>query len=139
MRVPNAEYLPLPHGAVPDQHKNDVSIGKSWGPTWKTPAFDDRMRDALEHNDFSTLESDQLPVAIPQVAKEAERSPDEMLLESLSFAIMARNVDLTEEVVDKCFDLNVDVRPCYPFHLAAIYLDGSKACCTIVRFESEEL
>lgn len=118
-------------GAVPGQNPNDANIGKPWDPTWKTPAFDDRMRDALEHNDFSTLKSDQLPVAIPQVAKEAERPPDEMLLESLSFAIIARNVDLTEELVDKCFDLDVDVRPCYPFHLAAIYLDGSKACCTI--------
>lgn len=127
------DFVPPTHTAAPSQDPHDESTWKPWDHSWKEPSFDERIRDALEHSDFSTLKSDQLPVAIPQVAKEAERSPNEMILEALSFAIMGRNVDLIDELFEKIMELDLDTRPCYPLHLAASYLDGSKTCCTVFR------
>lgn len=136
------DYVPLKHAAVAEPNPHDESTWKSWDHSWQKPSFDERIRDALEHSDFSTLKSDQLPVAIPQVAKETERSSDEMVLEALSFAIMGRNLDLVDEMFEKAMYLEIDIQLCYPFHLAASYLDGSKACCTVfqtllTKFESE--
>lgn len=116
-----------------EQDPHDERTWISWHDSWKEPSFIERIRDALEHNDFSTLKSDQLPVAIPQVAKEAERSPNEMFLEALRFAIMGRNVELVEDLYTEAICSDLDMWSCYPLHLAASYLDGSTACCTVLK------
>lgn len=57
----------------------------------KKPPLPVRLRDALEHNDFSSIPTAYLPVFIPKIAKAVGRSSDELLLESLGFSIISQN------------------------------------------------
>ncbi|KAL1634901.1 hypothetical protein SLS56_001982 [Neofusicoccum ribis] len=97
------------------------------------------LRDALERNDFTNINPNDLPVAIPHLAKHAERSPDEMLLESFGFAIMSRNIDLVSHLLLDILNSDIDLSTIYPLHLAIDYLDGSKTCCKIVETLSDKL
>jgi hypothetical protein len=113
------------------QDFNDESTWLPWPKDWQEPSLPTRLRDALEHNDFSSISTATLPVAIPQVAKAAQRSPDELLLESLGFSIMSRNLAQVESIIQQMRGRHFDITSLYPFHIATSYLDGYKACCDI--------
>ncbi|OJD30009.1 uncharacterized protein BKCO1_6800019 [Diplodia corticola] len=133
VRGASRDFRPPTTASACEQDPQDEDSWQPWSPSFQEQPFDEQMRDALEHNDFSTIKSHALPVAIPLVAKETIRSPSEMLLEALSFAIMSRNVDLVHDLIDKALDQDIDIGSCHPFHLAATYLEGSQACCTVFR------
>ncbi|CAO2655582.1 Nn.00g043850.m01.CDS01 [Neocucurbitaria sp. VM-36] len=115
------------------QDLNDESTWSPWPNAWQEPPLPSRLRDALEHNDFSSIPTASLPVAIPQIAKAAQKSPDELLLESLGFSIISRNLEQVSSIMRQIFDGNIDFKSLYPLHMATSYLDGYKACCDIVR------
>ncbi|CAN9301898.1 unnamed protein product [Alternaria alternata] len=74
-----------------------------------------------------------LPVAIPEIAKAAdEERSNELLLESLGFSIMSRNLYQVGQVLRQLNNKDIDPSPLYPFHLATSFLDGSKSCCDVV-------
>ncbi|ORY14914.1 hypothetical protein BCR34DRAFT_598820 [Clohesyomyces aquaticus] len=137
IHVPNSDYFgsedDSPEMTHPTPDPNDESTWTDWPATWQDPPLNTRLRDALEHNDFSTVKAGKLPVAVPQIAAAAKRSPSELFEESLGFAIMSRNLDLVRDTADKVKKEKVDVSPLYPLHLATSYLDGSKSCCDILR------
>ncbi|PVH95956.1 hypothetical protein DM02DRAFT_689112 [Periconia macrospinosa] len=123
------EYQFMENGR--EQDPNDESTWLPWPEHRNDPPLATRFRDALEHNDFSSIPSGELPVAISQIAKAAQRSPDELLLETLGFSIMSRNKD---QVIRTMLELNskdVDFTPLFPLHIATSYLDGHKSCCEI--------
>jgi hypothetical protein len=134
-------YEPVPEfeddpSETPAPNPNDESTWSKWPAAWCEPPLQTRLQDALENNDFSTIRTQHLPLAIPQIAKAAARSPDELILESLGFSIMSRNIDQTEELLWQVKNLSperVDIASLFPFHLAATYLDGSKSCCNILE------
>jgi hypothetical protein len=104
------------------------------GPEYSTvdeaPKFRKKLREALESSDFSTFKPISLPVALPQVLKAAEISPNEFRKEALGFAIIGRDEDLVQSM---CFELeeqDLDIDGLFP-HLATSYLDGSRTCCNI--------
>lgn len=109
----------------------DESTWGPWPSQWQEPPLQARLRDALEHNDFSTIRTETLPVAVPQIAKAAKRSPDELLQESLGFSIISRDVDQVESILRQVQREKVDISSLHPCHLATSYLDGSKSCCNI--------
>ena len=112
---------------------NDDTFWPPWSPNEQQPSLQVHLRNALEHSDFSTIPATDLPVAIPAIAKAAdEERSNELLLESLGFSIMSRNLDQIEEVLCQLKDKGIDPSPLYPFHLAASFLDGSNACCDVV-------
>ncbi|RYO70258.1 hypothetical protein AA0113_g3504 [Alternaria arborescens] len=112
---------------------DDDTFWPQWSPNKQQPSFQCHLRNALEHNDFSTTSATDLPVAIPAIAKAAdEERSNELLLESLGFSIMSRNLDQIENVLRQLKDKNIDPSPLYPFHLATSFLDGSKSCCDVV-------
>jgi hypothetical protein len=114
---------------------NDESTWSKWPAAWCDPPLQTRLQDALENNDFSTIRTQHLPLAIPQIAKAAARSPDELVLESLGFSIMSRNIDQTKKLLQQIKELGperLDIASLFPFHLATTYLDGSKSCCCIL-------
>ncbi|KAF2475822.1 uncharacterized protein BDR25DRAFT_278511 [Lindgomyces ingoldianus] len=125
--IPDEEVSRDSTGQDPD----DESTWLPWPNDWQEPPLPIRLRDALEHNDFSSISSTILPVAIPQIAKAAQRSPDELLLESLGFSIMARNLAQVESIIQQLRRKNIDFTWLYPLHMTTSYLDGYKTCCDI--------
>ncbi|KAK8115726.1 hypothetical protein PG984_012228 [Apiospora sp. TS-2023a] len=126
---------PSPPGEPMDHY--DINDPESW-PSWpqESPPVDPitRLQNALHTNEFSSIEADQLPLSSTQVAKAAAQSPDELVVESVGFAIMARNVDLLMDLLARnARSENFKLEKLYPFHLAATYLDGAKSCCDVMR------
>jgi hypothetical protein len=131
--LPDFEDVPSETAA---SDPNDESTWSEWPAAWYEPPLQTRLQDALENNDFSTIRTQHLPLAIPQIAKAAAMSPDELILESLGFSIMSRNINQTETLLSQISSLGpgrVDIASLFPFHLAITYLDGSKACCSILE------
>jgi hypothetical protein len=105
---------------------------KDWPTAWHQPSFDQKLSDNLESNDFSSINSCELPISVGTVAKAAKNSPKEMFSEALGFAIMAGNPVLVYELLQEQRDEECDIFSLNPCHLAATYLDGSKSCCQIL-------
>ncbi|KAJ9496750.1 hypothetical protein H2202_007824 [Exophiala xenobiotica] len=104
-----------------------------WPSEWEDPPLEERLQNALENNDFSNIESATLPMAMSQVVKAVKRSPNELLLESFCFSIMARNQLLVAQMLEKVKVAGLDVRSTYPLHIATSYLDGGSTCCNILE------
>jgi hypothetical protein len=106
----------------------DPETYQQWLPEWGIPSYSEKLRNALESNDFSNIPTDRLPAAIPEALQVAKRDPHDLARESLGFAIMSRNCEMVGDLLGAdCEDL---------FHLATSYLDGSKACCNIINIIS---
>jgi hypothetical protein len=129
------EVVQPPMGQDPDDESNWVP----WPKDQQEPQLSARLRNALEHNDFSPTPTTSLPVAIPVIARAAERSPDELLLEALGFSIMSRNLEQVNATMAKILDLDIEYLSIYPLHMATTYLDGSKTCCDILSLLAKDL
>lgn len=118
--------------AFTQHNPDDDSTWPRWLPSEQKTPLQTRLRDALEHNDFSPIPILSLPIAIPQIAQaaETERS-NELLLESLGFSIMSRNIDQIETICGQLCKMNISTASLHPFHLATSFLDGSKSCCNV--------
>ena len=116
----------------------DIENEQTW-PDWpmelEDQRFPEKLCSNLENNDFSNIPPGDLPIDNRQVAEAARRSPDEMLKESFGFCIMSRNEDLLLRLLKKSQD-KLRKMDFHPFHLAASFLDGSKACCGIFELLS---
>ncbi|KAH8702802.1 hypothetical protein GQ44DRAFT_753373 [Phaeosphaeriaceae sp. PMI808] len=115
-----------------DYNLDDDSTWEPWPQSREQPPLQTRLRDGLEHNDFSPTPAANLPVAIPQIARAAKRSDNELLLESLGFSIMSRNVDQVIDVTKQIDKKGIEFKSLYPFHLTTSFLDGAKSCCSIM-------
>jgi hypothetical protein len=109
----------------------DEYVGDFEAPPEETP-YEQLLRDSLETSNFSSYVTSQLPLEICHLARTIERSPNELLEESLGFAIMACNYDLTAATLEKVEEREIDISGVYPYHLAVTYLDGSNECCRIL-------
>jgi hypothetical protein len=120
---------------------NDNTM-QDWPQQWRTSSYNQRLRDSLENNDFSNVHREDLPIAIPEMAKTATRSNADLLVEAVGFAIMGRNTDLLHDLfeqIDELRSTDIKIASLFPLHLAISYLDGSKACCDIVTLLLREL
>lgn len=119
----------------PNPNPLDETSWKNWPSSSDQQPCQKRLLDSLARNDFSDIKVEDLPIAIPQIAKTLEGPNNGLLEEAFGFGVMARNPrvlrDLdkeieTDEQLEKVCELN-------PLHLAASYLDGSKTCCFIFK------
>ncbi|MCJ1472336.1 hypothetical protein MMC13_000983 [Lambiella insularis] len=115
----------------------DETSWKEWPSTWEAPPLEMRLLANLASNSFSEIIAEDLPIALPQVVKAAERSKEGLLEEALGLAIIARNRDLLyTQLTQLCTSSNeaaLEVfRNLKPVHLATTYMDGSRACCDIL-------
>ncbi|KAH5512257.1 hypothetical protein HBI26_120050 [Parastagonospora nodorum] len=138
IHVPRQSYVPIPEGQVASSAfvQDGIDDDPSWTP-WppgeQQSSLQAHLRDALEHNDFSLTSATELPVDIPRIAQAAdERRSDELLIESLGFSIMSRNIEQVRRVLYELEEKKIDTTPLRPFHLATSYLDGSKSCCDVL-------
>ncbi|EXJ67656.1 uncharacterized protein A1O5_09002 [Cladophialophora psammophila CBS 110553] len=118
-----------------EAHEVEFDADFSNPNTERPPAspLEEQLENALENNDFSNIAADKLPLAMSQIVKAVKRSPNELLLESLSFSIMARNIPLLEEMLKQVNARAIDVKPVYPLHIATSYFDGGSTCCLILE------
>ncbi|KAI1328405.1 hypothetical protein F5Y16DRAFT_154316 [Xylariaceae sp. FL0255] len=121
----------------PEDH-DDTDIGanpRSW-PRWtnipSSKEFMKCFREALQMNSFSSLNVSDIPLATSKIASAVSNSPEQLHVESIGFAIIARNVELLEELLSEDESRALDLTGLFPFHLAANYLDGFEACCGIL-------
>lgn len=126
-------YEPLPDPPLLEHDAMDPAnpdTFQEWPREWMVPSYPEKLRNALESNDFSNIPTEKLPAAIPEALQSARGDPCDLAAESLGFAIMSRNEDMVFEALkvrSKIASLGIDV-----CHLATSYLDGSKACCGIL-------
>jgi hypothetical protein len=136
---PYYENLPDP---TPPQHgpmnSADPGTYQPWPKEWKTPSYSQRLRNALESNDFSSIPTGELPVAVPEALQLAKRDPCDLNRESLGFAIMSRNHDMIRDLL-YTDDPSSVMKGIDVFHLATSYLDGSKTCCDIINTISKRV
>ena len=125
-------YVSSPPQESQIQDPQDETTWTDWPNAWHQPQFQKKLRNSLENNDFSNIETESLPVALPQVVKAAKKSSDEMLQEAFGFSIISRNIDLMSDLLDRIMSSGIDVSGLYPLHMAATYLDGSRTCCDIL-------
>ncbi|KAK7983393.1 hypothetical protein PG989_010795 [Apiospora arundinis] len=129
------DRIPSPPQEPSDHY--DINDPEGW-PSWPEESSNAdpvaHLQSALQTNAFSNIEIEQLPLSFPQVAEAAAQSPDEVLVESVGFAIMARNENLLSDLlVQNKSSETFNLGKLYPYHLAASYLDGAKSCCTIIH------
>jgi hypothetical protein len=110
---------------------HEVFDGPKYDVVDEAPQFRQKLREALESSDFSTFKPTSLPVALPQVLKVTEKSPNEFFKEAFGFAIMGRDEDLVASTCIEVWQQQLDFDGLFPYHLATSYLDGSRTCCNI--------
>ncbi|KAE9373954.1 hypothetical protein N431DRAFT_557867 [Stipitochalara longipes BDJ] len=118
--------------SIEDFEAIDEADWPDWPEKREYFGFVDKLQMALKTNSFSSVDINDLPLSLSQVAQSAEQPPDQLLLEALGFAIMARNEDLLWELMEDIEFL--DLSCLSPFHLAASYICGAKTCCNVLDF-----
>ena len=103
-----------------------------WSEEVDRPPIEVRLCQSLESNDFSNIPNNTLPLAVAHIANAAKRSTSELLGESLTFAIMARNSELVQELLERAHDEDIDLSSTYCLHVATSYLNGGSSCCMIL-------
>jgi hypothetical protein len=107
--------------------------GEHWPEPWKDPPFEERLKENLESNDFSSIKLSQVPLSVSAVVKAVKSSPSHLLEEAIGFSIMGRNASLLYDLLQKAEEVKLAPSNLNPLHLATSYLDGSKACCLILK------
>jgi hypothetical protein len=110
---------------------HEVFDGPKYSVAGEAAQFRQKLKEALESSDFSTFKPTSLPVALPQVLKQTEKSPNEFFKEAFGFAIMGRDEDLVKSTCAEVLEQDLDFDGLFPYHLATSYLDGSRTCCNI--------
>ena len=97
-------------------------------------SFPDVLCQNFQRNTFSDISESSLPLSVPILHAAATRSESPLLIESLAFAIMGRNIQLLVQLVNEIDDkygLDDPVPGIHPIHLAATYHHGAKSCCSV--------
>ncbi|KAI0861575.1 hypothetical protein F4860DRAFT_164385 [Xylaria cubensis] len=133
IHVRNIQYERIRSPPPEEEVNYDAQDTNNW-PTWanRPSTVVERLQEALEENSFSNINAQDLPLSTSVIATAAASSPNAISVEAIAFAIMARNVDLIESMVQEANEKeDLDLSNIYPYHLAASYIDGSGACCDI--------
>jgi len=122
-----------------DPDPNDEASWSEWPASLSTRSFTETIQQGLETNSFTKVRMRDLPIGLGQIVKAVKRSPNELLVEALGFSIMGRNIELVMKTISEIrmkerSESSVNISGLHPFHLATIYLDGSKHCCNILDY-----
>jgi hypothetical protein len=104
-----------------------------WPKSWQDPPFEERLKENLESNEFSSINLSQVPLSVSAVVKAVKSSPHQLLEEAIGFSIMGCNISLLYDLLQKAKEVKLVASNLNPFHLATSYLDGSNTCCLIFR------
>ncbi|KAI1876646.1 hypothetical protein JX265_004172 [Neoarthrinium moseri] len=133
------EELPVDEREADDEGDYDVDDETTW-PAWTQSVsqgdYTETIREGLITNSFSSLSQGDLPVSTDMISKSCAKADERQKTEALGFAIMARNLDIVDNIMDDVIenewqsDISEELHPC---NLAAAYLDGSRQCCLVMR------
>ncbi|PMD49347.1 uncharacterized protein K444DRAFT_298311 [Hyaloscypha bicolor E] len=134
IHVPDEDYEEVPSPPGDDEYGDgqNESSWKEWPQSWVNHPIEEKIVDALQTNSFSSLSVDEIPFSTAKVASAASKSPNEILVETVGFSIIAGNIDLLDTLLSEARNKAVDLSSLYPFHLAISYLRGSKTCCNLL-------
>jgi len=118
---------------VSESSSESESDTEHWPKSWKDPPFEERLKENLESNGFSSINLTQVPLSVSAIVKAIKSSPNQLLEEAIGFSIMSRNAPLLRDLLQKANEAKLVPSNLYPFHLAMSYLDGSRACCLIFK------
>jgi hypothetical protein len=119
--------------SVSESSPESESDIEHWPKSWKDPSFEERLKENLESNDFSSVNLSQVPLSVSAIVKAIKSSPNQLLEEAIGLSIMSRNAPLLRDLLQKAKEAELVSSNLYPFHLAISYLDGSKTCCLILK------
>lgn len=112
----------------------DVEDESTWREWNDQPGRDltSTIIQGLQANAFTTHQAEDVPIAMDQIINTVSGSMNDAKIEAMGFAIMTRNVDALEDLLDRGNFNQEALLAISPFHLAAKFLDGSKACCGVM-------
>ena len=113
------------------EDSRDETSWHEWPETWQKPDFPERLVQGLRTNNFSSIENQNLPLALSNPLESAIQDKNALLEESLGFAICGANLDLVREILGKMKKERLKCTRIYPLHLAASYVNGARSCCLI--------
>ena len=116
-----------------DSYQESIGINVEWPSAMFNASFEQKLQEGLETNSFSTVGAATIPANTIDIAKTVQRSPEELLKQSLAFAIIGRNALLVEQLCIKARSQKIDLTDIHPYHLATTYLDGATSCCQILH------
>ncbi|MCJ1469539.1 hypothetical protein MMC07_008172 [Pseudocyphellaria aurata] len=123
----------------PEPDLLDEESWRDWPIASENQSCQERLLESVVGNDFSDINTEDLPIAVSHLVKTLEAPNDRLIEEAFGFGVMARNVkvldELSRELGKFSRELYEEVRKrieeIHPFHLASSYLDGSKTCCSV--------
>ncbi|KAI1771537.1 hypothetical protein F4818DRAFT_449915 [Hypoxylon cercidicola] len=132
------ESIPSPSVAREESEEqfdiDDESTWTQWPSSGISPSISATIMQGLQQNVFTEVQNETLPMAADSIIKTMEKSPEALQAEALGFAIMSRNVDAINQIVESVsFRSSPEILAVSPFHLAAQYLDGAKSCCMVME------
>lgn len=89
------------------------------------------LSDSLQNHGFTTIQDQELPLASHAVVDVATKSPNEVKREAVAFSIMARNLNVLNDLVNEDYK-TVELKEIFQFHLTTTFMDGSRTCCGII-------
>lgn len=119
----------------------DETTWRGWAGQDQARILTDTITDGLKDNSFSRIESDELPFTADRIVDAIAKSPTEADIEAVGFAIMSRNVATLDNLLENRRNPKMlsELHNISPFHLAARFLDGSRACCGVIMTLVEKL
>jgi hypothetical protein len=114
----------------------DERVYKPWPSSENEPTLQQTLALGLASNNFSDVETSDLPIALTKVVQASESTKHGFLEETLGFSIMTRNFEMVGKILYEHRhnkDAIERIRKLCPLHLAITYLDGSQACCMVVE------
>lgn len=132
VHVPSLHYERTETPELDDSDDDDSGQWKDWPKSHLRESFVEKLRNALRNNQFSNIDENNLPVALPRLLQNVDLTENDLLEEGLAFSIIGRNVDLLYSLSRKIRRLKTNIEGLYPFHLATSYLSGADPCCNVV-------
>ena len=120
--------------ASEDGNQFDIEDESTWRE-WDAQDGQDltsTITEGLQANAFTNHQAEDMPLSTEQIVNKFSGSIQDAKVEAIGFAIMTRNSHALSDLLVKR-DFNQEaLRSISPFHLAAKFLDGSKACCRVI-------
>ncbi|KAJ4420993.1 hypothetical protein N0V82_004035 [Gnomoniopsis sp. IMI 355080] len=112
----------------------DEATWRGWDGLEEDRDLPSTITKSLQDNSFSRVQPEDLPFEANRVVDIVSGPPNyASVVEAFGFAIMSRNVETLEDIEEKHDELPSSLRSISPFHLAAKFLDGSRACCGVMN------
>lgn len=136
-----ANYSPPKSPTQDGGDRFDIEDESTWREWDDEPGRDlpSTITQGLQDNAFTRVQVEELPLAADRIVDTISRSPNDASVEAFGFAIMSRNLEALDDLLQEDHMSWEALRAISPFHLAAKFLDGSGRCCGVMHALVHEL